>query len=118
MAIMDYERVVARGDHVLVHYTVSCGSNMVEATGEEEARRGGIYNPHKHYKPWWSIAGAGRFPRGIEDALIGMREGEEKEFEVPPSKGYTWGECREEKVVVKLKLLQHIKPYHIAELHC
>ncbi|HDL15413.1 MAG TPA: peptidylprolyl isomerase, partial [Euryarchaeota archaeon] len=32
------------------------------------------------------IAGAGRFLRGIEEALIGMREGEEKLIDVPPEK--------------------------------
>ncbi len=117
---MDFERKVAKGDHVLIHYTIFCEDKMVETTDEEEAKKGGIYEPEKHYKSWWSIAGAGRFLWGIEDALIGMREGEEKVVEVPPEKGYTDKEhrCYGKPLKIKIKLLQHIKPYHIAELHC
>ncbi|GBE54255.1 trigger factor [archaeon BMS3Bbin15] len=66
------------------------------------------------------IAGAGRFLRGIEEALIGMREGEEKLIDVPPEKGYAdkGHRCYDRPLKIKLKLLQQIKPYHIAELHC
>ncbi len=117
--IYDYERIVAKGDHVLIHYTVYCDGEMVETTDEEEAKRGGIFNKDKHYKPWWSIAGAGRFLRGIEEALIGMREGEEKIVEIPPEKGYKEGhKCHGKPLKVKIRLLSHLKPYHIAELHC
>ncbi len=87
-AILDFEKDVVRGDHVLINYTIFCGNKMVESTIEDEARQGGIYRLGKQYKAWWSIAGAGRFLRGIEEALIGMREREEKLIYLPPEKGY------------------------------
>ncbi len=53
-------------------------------------------------------------------AQIIMREGEEKLIDVPPEKGYTdkGRRCYGRPLKIKLKLLQQIKPYHIAELHC
>ncbi len=42
-AILDFEKYVVRGDHVLIHYTIFCDNKMVESTIEDEARQGGIY---------------------------------------------------------------------------
>jgi|GEM_PF-4226654 peptidylprolyl isomerase len=118
-AILEHERFVAKGDHVLVHLTAFYNGKAVFTTSEAEAKRHGIYDPNEEYKPWWSIAGAGRFPRGVEEALIGMREGEVRVVEVPPEKGFPHPhELVGKRLVFKIELLSHIKPYHIAELHC
>ncbi len=118
-AILEHERFVAKGDHVLVHLTAFYNGRAVLTTSEEEARRHGIFNPEREYKPIWSIAGAGRFPRGVEEALLGMREGEARFVEVPPEKGFPPPhELAGKRLVFKIELLSHIKPYHIAELHC
>lgn len=79
-----------RGDVVAVEYTVreKATSRVVDTTSEEVAKEHGIYKDGAAYGPRLVILGAGEIPPGLEEALLDMREGEEREVEVPPEKAF------------------------------
>ena len=76
------EAGAAKGDFLLVDYTLSIieetGERVVATTGGEEA--GG--------SPELVIVGEGRLLKALEDALVGMREGESKEVILEPSDAF------------------------------
>lgn len=82
--------VIKSGDAVLLHYTLVLKdeNKVLETTVEEVAKEHGIYSDRAMYKPILLIVGAGEVPAGLEEAITGMRENEEKEVEVPPEKGF------------------------------
>jgi peptidylprolyl isomerase len=49
---------------------------------------GTIFDQSEEEKPLRFEIGTGRVIRGLDDALIGMTVGQEKEVEVPPQEGY------------------------------
>ncbi|MEM1508981.1 MAG: peptidylprolyl isomerase [Thermofilaceae archaeon] len=81
---------VKSGDVVLLHYTLVLKdeNKVLETTIEEVAKEQGIYSDKATYKPTLLIIGAGEVPAGLEEAITGMNENEEKEIEVPPEKGF------------------------------
>lgn len=81
---------VKSGDTVLLHYTLVLKdeNKVLETTVEEVAKEQGIYSDKATYKPILLIIGAGELPAGLEEAIIGMNENEEREIEVPPEKGF------------------------------
>ncbi len=81
---------VEKGDVVELEYTlrVADTGEVIETTSEEVAKEAGIYDEKKRYGPRIVIVGEGSLLPGLEEALIGMKEGEEKEIEIPPEKAY------------------------------
>ncbi len=82
---------VRKGDFVLVNYTVRVkeeGNRVIETTFEEEARKEGVYKEGMRYEPKLVIVGEGMFFKDVEDALVGMKKGEEKTIELPPEKAF------------------------------
>uniref|UniRef100_A0A7C1TA72 Peptidyl-prolyl cis-trans isomerase n=1 Tax=Thermofilum pendens TaxID=2269 RepID=A0A7C1TA72_THEPE len=79
------ERTVARGDFVLVKYTISlmeeAGERVIASTAHEEGAT-------THEEPELVIVGEGFLLSAIEEALIGMREGESKEVVLEPSQAF------------------------------
>ncbi len=97
-------KVVEIGDCVDVDYIVRYASNgtIIDTSYESVAKENGIYRENKTYKPLkiYVSLNATSFPpkgyeeyssafiRGVMEALIGMKEGEEKTVTVPPEKAY------------------------------
>lgn len=67
---------VKKGDKVKVEYVGSFKDGTVFDSSD------------KHDAPLEFVAGSGQLIPGFDDAVIGMKEGEEKEIEVPPEKAY------------------------------
>lgn len=104
--------VADRGDTVKVHYTGRIkGGEIFDTSYEDVAKKAGVYQKGREYKPISFIIGAGKVIRGFEEALIGMKEGEEKEFEVPPEKGYGFGThpLAGKTLIFKVKLIDVFK---------
>ncbi len=81
---------LSKGDFVLVEYEVRVKETgeLLDTTSEEEAKKAGIYDASERYGPRLVIIGEGRLVKGLEKALEGMNEGEEKEVEIPPEEAY------------------------------
>lgn len=88
-------------EFVLIDYVarVKDTGEVVETTLAEEAKKAGIFDAEKVYEPLLVIVGEGRVVRGLEDALKGIREGEEKEIEIPPEKAYGVRDPRKVKII-------------------
>lgn len=88
---------VEEGDTVRVHYVGRFRDGGVfDSSRREDAEEAGVLDPERSYGPLSFEVGGGRMIEGFEEAVIGMEEGESREVEVPPEKGY--GEHREEMV--------------------
>lgn len=78
-----------KGDIVYVHYLGKYpGGKAFDTSIESEARKTGLYNPARDYKPIQVKLGAGQVIPGFEEALLGMTINEEKEVTIPPEKAY------------------------------
>jgi len=80
----------AKGDFLLVDYVlkVKDTGEIIDTTMEEKAKEAGVYKPEQIYEPKLVILGEGWLIKGMEEALEGMEEGQEKEIEIPPEKAY------------------------------
>jgi DNA-binding protein HU-beta len=77
------EKIVENGHFVKVHYTGTFTDGTVFDTSDGK-------------QALEVLAGKGMLIKGFDDALVGMKVGDEKEIDIPSDKGY--GERREELV--------------------
>jgi len=92
---------IERGDGVTIHYIGRFeDGSLFDTSRQEIARHEDLISAQGHepadYAPLSFTVGRGDIIEGIEEALVGMEEGEEKTIEVPPQKAY--GEFEEEKL--------------------
>jgi len=77
------------GDIVHFHYTGKFENGEIFDTSQEDAaREAGLHNSQMNYQPLVVKIGAGQIIKGLDEALLGMEEGEEKKVTIPPEKGY------------------------------
>lgn len=77
-------RTAESGDTVRVHYTGTLDD-------------GTVFDSSRDGEPLEFVLGEGQVIEGFEEALLGMREGESREVELPPDKAY--GERSDELVI-------------------
>lgn len=84
------EEVINRGDFVLITYTgyLKDTNEVFDTTDEDVAKTSGLYDSNVKYGPVLVVVGEGHVVRGLEESLIGHKEGEEYEVEIPPEKGF------------------------------
>jgi len=61
---------------------------LFDTSFEVAAKEAGIYNPNKIYSPERVVMGSGLLIPDLEEALLGMKEGETKNVRIPPDKVY------------------------------
>lgn len=77
------------GDVVSVHYLGKFpGGQVFDTSIESEAKKHGMYQPARDYKPLQVQLGGGQVIAGFEEALMGMSVNDEKEVTLPPEKAY------------------------------
>jgi peptidylprolyl isomerase len=82
-------RTVIKGDHLLIDYTGKLEDGTVfDTTSKEKAIEAGIYDQELGYKPMFFRADTGQVIKGIDKAVLGMKEGEEKILKIPPKEAY------------------------------
>lgn len=80
---------VRQGDVVEVDYVGGYPNGSVFDTSRSSiAQRAGIYNPNRVYNPLIFTVGRKEVIAGVEEAVVGMKAGEEKVVKIPPEKGY------------------------------
>ncbi|MGC9116123.1 MAG: FKBP-type peptidyl-prolyl cis-trans isomerase [Conexivisphaera sp.] len=79
-----------RGSLVYINYTlrIKGEDKVIETTYEDVAKQAGVHNPEMRYEPVLVAVGERWVVPGLDDALLGMSEGEKRTLEVPPEKGY------------------------------
>jgi peptidylprolyl isomerase len=78
-----------KGDTISVHYLGKyLGGKAFDTSIESEAKKAGLYNRARDYKPIQVKLGAGQVIAGFEEALVGMAINEEKQVTIPPEKAY------------------------------
>ena len=75
-------KTVAKGDKIKVDYTGTFDDGTVFDASE------------KHGQPLEFEVGSGQVIKGFDDAVIGMKEGQEKKMVIPPAEAY--GEVKAE----------------------
>ena len=81
---------VKEGDFIRLEYTgkVQETGNVFDTTDENVAEEAGIKLDSKSYGAIPIIVGGGHVLKGLDEALIGMEEGEEKTVEITPEEGF------------------------------
>lgn len=79
---------IKKGDRVSISYVGKFQGHVFATNRQEVARENGIYSPHKSYQPYTFTVGSGEAIKGIEEGIIGMEKGEQKEIIVTPEKGF------------------------------
>ena len=77
-----------KGAIVKVSYSGYVDGKLFDTTDEELAKKEGIYNPGMKYGPVTVIVGEGMLIPGLDEALLEMEVGEERELELPPEKAF------------------------------
>ncbi|MGB9577493.1 MAG: FKBP-type peptidyl-prolyl cis-trans isomerase, partial [Candidatus Norongarragalinales archaeon] len=62
--------------------------HVFDTTSADEARKAGIFNSRAKYGPVLVVAGKNLLLKGLDEALEGAREGEEKQVVVPKEKAF------------------------------
>lgn len=80
------------GSIVEINYTgkVAAAGEVFESTVEKKAIEAGIFNKDHSYGPFAVIVGEGDVLKGLDNALLEMRLGEQRTVLVKPAEG--WGE--------------------------
>ncbi len=82
---------VDKGDFILVNYIVKVldgEEKVIDTTLEEVARESGIYRENSVYGPELVIVGENFLLSAVEETIIGMNEGEEKEIVLEPKDAF------------------------------
>ncbi len=80
---------VEKGDIVKVDFTVKTEDGFVVGTSNRDiAKKENVEETGNAYKPLVVKAGVGQTLQGVDEAIIGMHEGEKKEVVVSPEKGF------------------------------
>jgi FKBP-type peptidyl-prolyl cis-trans isomerase 2 len=81
--------VISEGDDVKVNYTGSFEDGEIfDSSLEEKVKGTDSHNPDRKYEPLSVKVGAGQLIKGFDNALLGMKNGDEKEITIPPEEAY------------------------------
>ncbi|WP_410507320.1 peptidylprolyl isomerase [Methanosarcina hadiensis] len=86
---MERPHTVKKGDYLLIDYTGKLEDGTVfDTTLKEKALEAGIYSEEKDYRPFFFRVDARQVIKGIDEGVLGMREGEERTLKVSPGEAY------------------------------
>lgn len=82
--------LVQPNSYILLDYTIRVKDTgeLVDTTDEQEARKSDTYDASRVYEPRLVVVGRGSVLKAVEDEIIGLKESESKEFEIPPEKAF------------------------------
>ena len=79
-----------KGSLILLDYTakIKDTGSVIETTVEEDAKKSGTHDPSHRYEPKLISVGDGWVLKGLDEALSTVNEGDKRDVEVPPAKGF------------------------------
>ena len=103
---------IKEGDFVNIDYTGKVNGKVFDTTDESLAKKENIYSKNTKYGSITIVVGAGHLIKGIDEALIGKKEGEKFEVKVPPEKAFGKKNSKLLKIIPqKIFKEQKITPY-------
>lgn len=77
-------------DFILIDYVArnKDTKEIIDVTQEEVAKKEKAYKTDGIYEPMLVAVGEGWVVKGLDEALVGLKEGDEKEIELPPEKAF------------------------------
>ncbi len=98
--------VIKEGDIVFIDYVgyIADSNEVFDTTIEEEAKKAGIYKADYTYEPVIVAVGKGWVIKGLEESLVGKKEGDEYTVEIPAEKGYGERDPKKIKVFTEKRL--------------
>ncbi len=105
---------VKEGDFIRLEYTAKTKEtgDVFDTTIEDVAEEAGILVENKNYGPIPIVVAGGHVLKGLDEALVGMKEGEEKTVELTPEDAFG---KRDSKLVQLVPMRefkkQNLKPY-------
>lgn len=86
---MENSRTVEKGNYVLIDYTGKFeDGNVFDTTSKEKALEAGIYDEEKDYRPFFFRTDCKQVVKGIDNGILGMKEGEKKILKIPHEEAY------------------------------
>lgn len=100
-----------KGNIVLVDFVAKTDQGEIfDLTKEDLAKKEGIYNEKIKYEPIALILGEGTTMPGLEEGLLKMKEGEQKNITITPEKGFGNRDTKLIKIVPEKIFQGKIKP--------
>ena len=83
-------KAVQTKDFILIDYVArnKDTKEIIDVTQEEVAKKEKAYKSDGIYEPMLVAVGEGWVVKGLDEALVGLKEGEEKEIELQPEKAF------------------------------
>lgn len=105
---------IKEGDFIRIKYVgrIKDTNEIFDLNDEDVAKKEGIYEENRVYRPTPIIVGAKHVIEGLDESLVGMEVNEEKKIEIEPEKGF--GRRREDLVkIMPLSFFrkQKLRPY-------
>ena len=81
-------KIIKQDSTIEIDYEGYTEDKLFDTSKEDIAKKHKIYNPQREYIPLKTTLGKGQLIKGFEQALIGMKQGEEKEIKIKPEDAY------------------------------
>ena len=104
---------LSKGDIVNLNYTgrTKEDNKVVDTTIESIAKKEDIFDEKVIYRPFTLIIGKNWLPVGLEEALIGMKEGQKKTIEIDAKNGFGLRDRSKIRLIQRREFQRHqIKP--------
>jgi len=103
---------IKNGDFVNLDYTGSYEGKVFDTTLEDVAKKEGIYSDKTKYGSVTIIVGTNQILKGLDEAIVGKKEGETFEVKLPPEKAFGRKNAKLLKIIPqKLFKEQKVNPY-------
>ncbi|MBY8999978.1 MAG: FKBP-type peptidyl-prolyl cis-trans isomerase [Candidatus Heimdallarchaeota archaeon] len=110
---------IKQGDMVKINYTCKTAEDgkIFDTTFEKIAKDNDIFDEKIIYQPFTLVIGKHRLPVGLEDALIGLKEGDSKTIEVEAKRGFGLRDRSKIRLIQRREFQKHqIKPKENAKV--
>ncbi len=102
---------ITKGDIIRLSFTGKLENGSVfDTTDEKIAKENDIYDEHRTYKPMTVVVGSNTIVQGLEEDLIGKKQGHKGHVTVPPEKAYGFRSLEMMETVSVKKFSDKIEP--------
>lgn len=105
--------MIKENDCVKLEYDAYEAENnrLFDTTNNDTAKKHGLEQQEKEYKPIQIIAGKGFIVKGLDESLIGKKKGDKYEIKIPVEKGFgKWDTKLTENIRTNVFLEKNINP--------